>query len=96
MGHYANKCPQKKQDQNKNNNNNSNNNTKYKNNNNSAGKIKIEDWQMVPPAEGASEVNTVNGVEYKYCKKCYNPVHKCPIWRTGDKRHTTSEHKTKS
>ena len=51
--------------------------------------------QGKPPADapkpGEPEVRMRNGVEEKYCTKC-----RFPQWRSGDKAHTTSEHRNPS
>jgi len=41
------------------------------------------------PKEGEAHVKTINSVECSWCERCRR-------WTSGDKRHSTSEHKTKN
>jgi len=43
----------------------------------------------VKPKEGEPEVKKINNVECSWCKQCRH-------WTSGDKRHSTGQHRTKS
>ena len=51
----------------------------------------IQEWMLKPPGQGESEVKMHNGIEYKWCSKCKLGKDKKPMWRSGVKRHVTSE-----
>ena len=61
------------------------------NGNSSNSKSGRVNWKKQPPAQGASEVKTVDGITWKWCEKCWRKT-----WRRGPGAHTTSEHKSKS
>ena len=84
-GHIRPNCPDKK------NSGKSGNSGGSSNNSGSS----IAEWMLKAPATGESEVKTVDGVEYKWCSKCKLGKDKKPMWRSGNKRHVTSECRTK-
>ena len=55
----------------------------------------IAPWMLEAPKQGESEVKTVEGVEYKWCSKCKLGKDKKPMWRSGAKKHVTSECRSK-
>jgi hypothetical protein len=56
---------------------------------NSSNGNKSKHWTKIKPAEGESHSKTVNGIEYLWCERCGR-------WRSGEKKHTTSNHKTRA
>ena len=53
-------------------------------------------WMLKPPGNGESEIKTMDGKEYKWCSKCKLGKDKKPMWHTGNKKHITSECKSKA
>ena len=52
-------------------------------------------WMFKGPNSGESEVKLIEGIEYKWCSKCKLGKDQKPMWRQGNKRHVTSECRSK-
>ena len=68
--------------------------------NNSNGKTpspltNTKDWMIRPPAEGASEVKVVDGIEYRFCCHCKLGKKKQSMWCAGSKAHVTADCRSK-
>jgi hypothetical protein len=78
-GHYARDCPTKGKAKTGGGNKGTGGNNKSKG---AANPLRVK------PGDGESKVKTINGVEHSWCDRCGR-------WTSGEKRHSTAEHRTR-
>jgi Zinc knuckle len=80
QGHLSPQCPKPPKERQQNGSRNRNRSGTNGNDSNSSGNSFKR-----PPNEGEPETKTVDGIEWKFCKRCKR-------WRKGNSAHTTAEH----